>query len=123
MVITSTRKRQLLAWIGVGSLAVHTAIWAGVPALATLGVVGSLVWVGVSHVLSHSLTKIAKDAQQYAVAEREAAEWQAAQEAHLFERQFRLRQTNRVRSVCISRRLFAMRFAGASCLIIASESK
>ncbi len=96
MVITSTRKRQLLAWIGVGSLAVHTAIWAGVPALATLGVVGSLVWVGVSHVLSHSLTKIAKDAQQYAVAEREAAEWQAAQEAHLFERQFRLRQTNRM---------------------------
>ena len=96
MVITSTRKRQRLAWIGVGSLAVHTAIWAGVPALATLGVVGSLVWVGVSHVLSHSLTKIAKDAQQYAVAEREAAEWQAAQEAHLFERQFRLRQTNRM---------------------------
>ncbi|MEO7349575.1 MAG: hypothetical protein ABIW32_06940 [Terrimesophilobacter sp.] len=96
MVITSTRKRQFLAWTGVAFLAIHTAIWAGVPALATLGVVGSLVWVGVSHVLSHSLTKIAKDARQYAVAEREAAEWQAAQEAHVFERQFRLRQTNRM---------------------------
>lgn len=96
MVITSTRKRQILAWSGVGFLVVHTAFWAGVPALATLGVVGSLVWVGVSHVISHSLTKIAKDARQYGIAEREAAEWQAAQEARLFERQFRLRQTNRM---------------------------
>lgn len=96
MVITSTRKQHFLAWIGVSALAVHTVIWAGVGALATLGVVGSIVWVGVSHVLSHSLARIGKDAQQYVVAEREATEWQAAQEAHLFERQFRLRQTNRM---------------------------
>ncbi|TFB80767.1 hypothetical protein E3N84_05195 [Terrimesophilobacter mesophilus] len=96
MVITSTRKQHFLAWVGVLSLAVQTTIWAGVGALATLGVVGSIVWVAVSHVLSRSLAKIGKDAQQYVVAEREAADWQAAQEAHLFERQFRLRQTNRM---------------------------
>lgn len=96
MVITSTRKQHFLAWIGVLSLAVHTVVWAGFGALATLGVVGSVVWVAVSHVLSHSLARIGKDAQQYVVAEREATEWQAAQEAHLFERQFRLRQTNRM---------------------------
>ncbi|MEO6941781.1 MAG: hypothetical protein ABI238_02370 [Terrimesophilobacter sp.] len=96
MVITSTRRRHFLAWVGVISLAVQTTIWAGVGALATLGVVGSLVWVAVSHVLSHSLAKISKDAQQYVVAERAAEDWQAAQEAHLFERQFRLRQTNRM---------------------------
>ncbi len=96
MVITSTRNRHLLAWIGVGALAAHTIVWAGVGALATLGVVGSVMWVAVSHVLSRSLGRISRDAQQYAVAEREAAEWQAAQEAHLSERQFRLRQTNRM---------------------------
>lgn len=96
MVITSTRTRHVFAWLGVGSLAVQTALWAGVPALATLGVVGSIMWVAVSHVLFRSLAKISRDAQHYAVAEREAAEWQAAQEAHLFERQFRLRQTNRM---------------------------
>jgi hypothetical protein len=96
MVITSTRRRHFLAWVGVASLAVQTAVWAGVGALATLGVVGSIVWVAVSHVLSRSLAKIGRDAQQFVVAEREAAEWQAAQEAHLFERQFRLRQTNRM---------------------------
>ncbi len=96
MVITSTRKQHLLAWLGVLSLAVQTTVWAGPGALGTLGVIGSVVWVAVSHVLSHSLARIAKDAQQYVVAERAATEWQAAQDAHLFERQFRLRQTNRM---------------------------
>jgi hypothetical protein len=96
MVITSTRRRHLFAWIGVASLAVQTTIWAGPGALATLGVVGSIVWVAVSHVLSSSLARIGRDAQQFVEAGREAAEWQAAQEAHLFERQFRLRQTNRM---------------------------
>lgn len=96
MVITSTRRRHLLAWVGVGSLAVQTAAWAGIGSLATLGVVGSVVWVAVSHVLSGALARISRDAREYALAEREAAEWQAAQEAHLFERRFRLRQTNRM---------------------------
>ncbi len=96
MVITSTRRRHFFAWLGVAFLAVQTVIWAGFGALATLGVVGSIVWVGISHVLSVSLARIGKDAQQYVIAEREAAAWQAAQEAHLFERQFRLRQTNRM---------------------------
>lgn len=96
MVITSTRKQNLFAWLGVGALALHTTVWAGPAALATLGVVGSILWVAVSNVLSYSLAKISRDARQYALAEREAAEWQAAQDAHLFERQFRLRQTNRM---------------------------
>ncbi len=96
MVITSTRRRHVFAWAGVAFLAVQTVIWAGFGALATLGVVGSIVWVGISHVLSVSLARIAKAAQRYVLAEREATAWQAAQEAHLFERQFRLRQTNRM---------------------------
>ncbi len=96
MVITSTRKRHLFAWMGVVALAMHTVFWAGPGGLITLGVVGSLMWVAVSHVTSHALTKIAKDARQYVVAEREAAQWQAAQDAHFYERQFRLHQTNRM---------------------------
>ena len=96
MVITSTRKWHLLAWVGVVSLAIHTTLWAGPGALVTLGVVGSLVWVAVSHITSSSLAKIAKNAKQYVAAERGAAQWQAAQDAHFFERQFRLRQTNRM---------------------------
>lgn len=96
MVITSTRRRHVFAWIGVCALALQTIAWAGFGALTALGVVGSVSWVAISHVLSRSLAKAGRDARQYAMAEREAVEWRAAQEAHVSERQFRLGQTSRM---------------------------
>jgi hypothetical protein len=83
--------------LGIGFLALHTVAIVGNvgPAgLFSLGIVGSASWVAVSHVLSSALTKASKDAQRFAIAEREATDWQAAQEAHLHERQFRLGQTS-----------------------------
>ncbi|WP_426519751.1 hypothetical protein ACPPVQ_06335 [Diaminobutyricibacter sp. McL0618] len=96
MTIAAVRRQQLAAWIGVGFLALQTVVWAGFPALAGLGVIGSVVWVGIAVVISGSLAKAGRDALQFARAEREATEWQAAQEAHVMERQLRLRQTYRV---------------------------
>jgi hypothetical protein len=96
MTIVAVRRQQFSAWIGVAYLAVQTVVWAGVPALAGVGVIGSVVWVGVAVVISGSLAKAGRDALQFARAEREATEWQAAQEAHVMERQMRLRQTYRV---------------------------
>ncbi|TDW30670.1 hypothetical protein [Cryobacterium psychrophilum] len=96
LTITATRKRPLLAWIGAGVLVVHTVLWAGPGALGSMGVIGSVVWVAAAALLSRALAKAARDAQQFSRAEREAARWQAAQEAHLDERQVRLRVTNRL---------------------------
>ena len=96
MVITSSRRRQTAAWIAVSFLAVQTFAWEGPGALVEFGVVGSIAWVGISHALAFSLSSAGRDARQYALAEREAVEWRAAQDAHLFERQFRLRQTSRM---------------------------
>lgn len=96
MVITSTRRRHGLAWLGIGALVVQTVAWAGIGGLVAYGVVGSVLWVGVSHALSLSLAKASRDTRQYALAEREAVEWRAAQEAHVSERQFRLGQTSRM---------------------------
>lgn len=96
MVITSTRLRHTFAWIGIGVLVVQSIAWAGFGAIIALGLFGSVVWVGISHAISRSLANTSRHARQFAVAEREAAAWQAAQEAHLFERQFRLRQTSRM---------------------------
>ncbi|WP_353988447.1 hypothetical protein [Ruicaihuangia caeni] len=95
MTITSTRRRHSYAWVGISTLVVQTVLWAGPGALGAIGVVGSVVWVAVSHILSSGLSRAAQDASKFALAEREAAEWQAAQEAHLYERQFRLAQTSR----------------------------
>jgi hypothetical protein len=94
MTITSTRRRHSFAWVGVGFLVVQTVFWAGPGALGAIGVIGSVVWVAVSHVLSSGMVKATRDAQRFALAEREATDWQAAQEAHVYERQFRLDQTS-----------------------------
>jgi hypothetical protein len=77
-------------------LVVQSIAWAGPGAIIALGLFGSVVWVGISHAISRSLANTTRHARQFALAEREAAAWQAAQEAHLFERQFRLRQTSRM---------------------------
>jgi len=94
MTITSTRRRHSFAWLGVGFLAVQTVMWAGPGGLAELGVIGSISWVAVAHVLSSGMAKATRDAQRFTMAEREATDWQAAQEAHVSERQFRLGQTS-----------------------------
>jgi hypothetical protein len=94
MTITSTRRRHSFAWVGVAFLAVQTIVWAGPGALGGIGVIGSVSWVAVSHILSRGMAKATKDAQRFALAEREATDWQAMQEAHVYERQFRLGQTS-----------------------------
>ena len=103
MTITATRRRATLAWVGVGFLFAHTIVWAGPGALASMGVIGSMVWVLVAVMLSRSLAKAGRDARQYGLAEREATEWQAAQEAHLYERQVRLAQTIRLAAPMLRR--------------------
>jgi hypothetical protein len=94
MTITSTRRRHTFAWIGVAFLVVQSIYWGGPGTLGGIGVIGSVVWVGVSHVVSNGVAKATRDGQRFAQAEREATDWQAAQEAHVFERQFRLDQTS-----------------------------
>ncbi|AYF99515.1 hypothetical protein D7I47_08655 [Protaetiibacter intestinalis] len=94
MTITAVRLRPGFAWAGIVFLVVQTLFWSGPQALATIGVIGSASWVGVAHILTNTLAKASRDSERFARAEREATEWQAAQEAHLNERQFRLGQTS-----------------------------
>ena len=94
MTITSTRRRNAFAWIGMAFLTAQTVWWAGPLGLLALGVVGSITWVAISHMLGKALAKAGRDAQQFALAEREATDWKAAQDAHLSERQARLGQTS-----------------------------
>jgi len=94
LTVTATRRRAAFAWAGIVFLIVHTLLWAGPASLITLGVGGSVTWVAVAHILSRAMAKATKDARRFALAEREATDWQAAQEAHVFERQFRLGQTS-----------------------------
>lgn len=93
LTICTARWRPGFGWAGIAFLTAQSVLWAGPVSLGSLGVVGSAVWVGVAHIITYTLTKAERDSQGFALAEREAAEWQAAQEAHLVERQYRLGQT------------------------------
>ena len=72
----------------------QTVLWAGPLGLVSLGVIGSASWVTVASVIRSALTRAARDARRFTLAEREATDWHAAQEAHVMERQFRLGQTS-----------------------------
>jgi len=95
MVIVSARRRRGLAWTGVGFLAVHAVVWGGPAALVDTGVIGSVSWVAFSTAMSATLARAGRETREFVLAEQEAADWQAAQEAHLSERQVRLAQTGR----------------------------
>ena len=94
LTIVATRRRYGYAWAGTAFLVVHTVAWAGVPAIITIGVVGSVAWVAAAQMIGRGMATATRDAQRFALAEREATDWQALQEAHVSERQFRLGQTN-----------------------------
>jgi hypothetical protein len=103
MTITAARRQLIAAWLGVLALAVQTVIWDGFAALGQLGVVGSIVWVAIAHMLSSALASAARSTRRYVQAEREAAAWQAAQDAHLFEGRMRLAQTQRIAAPMLRR--------------------
>lgn len=103
MTIVAVRGRFVVAWLGVGFLAVHTVVWAGWTALGSTGVLGSIVWVGVAQVTAVTITGAARDAAGFAAAEREASAWKAAQDAHVLERNTRLEQTSRVAAPMLRR--------------------
>jgi hypothetical protein len=103
MTIAAARRQILAAWLGVIALAVQTVVWAGPLALGTLGVIGSIAWVAIAHMLAAALGTAARETRRYAQAEREAAEWQAAQDAHVFEGRARLAHTNRVAAPMLRR--------------------
>lgn len=96
LTITAVRRHIALAWFGLALLVLQTVLWAGPLALTRFGVIGDVVWVAVAHVFARALARATLDVRQFARAEREAVEWQAAQDAHHYERQVRVAQTNRM---------------------------
>lgn len=96
LTIVAVRQRIGWAWVGAGILVLHTILWAGPFALAPLGVLGSLSWVAVATAVMRGIIRASRETAAFANAEREAADWHAAQEAHLYVRQLRVIQTKRI---------------------------
>lgn len=96
MTITAVRRREAFAWIGIIFLTAQSILWAGAGVALQIGIPGSILWVALASILTRSLVRVGRDEQNLAIAEREAAQWQAAQDAHHEERRVRLKQAERV---------------------------
>ena len=96
LVLTMIRRRPLHAWIGAGLVLAQTFVWAGPAGVISIGAAPMVLWVAAAFFGVRSLSHAMRDIHQFARSEREAVEWQAAQDAHHFERQVRLTQTSRV---------------------------
>jgi hypothetical protein len=103
LVITVVRGQPVFAWIGVAATIVSIALWANLLTLTTIGVIGGALWVAVAHALSVALVRAEQDAAQYARAGIKAAEWQANQEALLYERRHRLEQMDKLAAPMLRR--------------------
>lgn len=95
MVMTVVRGRELLAWTGVIFLSVYSTAWAGFSFAVKMGVSGALMWVAMASLLARLLARTRREEAEYIAAERAAADWQAAQDAHDIERSLRLEATTR----------------------------
>ncbi|WP_253258850.1 hypothetical protein [Subtercola boreus] len=96
MTIVTVRRRALFGWIGIVVLGVSILAWSDPLRLTTTGWIGSAVWVGVAHALTHALSRASRDTTLFARAELDAAAWHATQEAQLTEGRHRLDNMNRV---------------------------
>jgi hypothetical protein len=96
MVILVVRRRIWFAWVGIAVLIAHTILWDGPGAIGTLGVTGSVSWVAIATAFTYATNRAIRVTRDFVRAEQETADWQAAQDAHVYERQFRLQQTTRM---------------------------
>ena len=96
LVLTMLKRRPTHAWIGAGLVLGQTLVQSGWSGALDTGAAPMVLWVAAAWFGVRSLSHAMRDIQQFARSEREAVEWQAAQDAHHFERQVRLTQTSRV---------------------------
>ena len=92
MTIVMVRRRQWVAWTGIAVLAIESMIWMGPLTALALGLVGSIVWVGVAQLLMFSLDRAALDTAQLAQLQRAASGWQASQVVRQRERRVQVQQ-------------------------------
>ncbi|HWI31359.1 MAG TPA: hypothetical protein VNT50_07695, partial [Microbacterium sp.] len=79
MTIVMTRRRPWVAWSGTVLLAAGCALWMSLPVALALGLVGSIVWVGLAQLLVRSMDRAARDTTKLAELQQAASGWQASQ--------------------------------------------
>lgn len=103
VVVLLWRRRALPAAILLGALMLHTYVWGGFAALNGFGVVAAALLIALMAAGGWAVARTEHHLSSFSDAEREALEWQAAQEAYQDERQGRLATTARLSSAMLHR--------------------
>ncbi|GAA4348465.1 hypothetical protein [Microbacterium rhizosphaerae] len=92
MTIVMVRRRTWWAWAGTAALAVVSAVWLGPLNALAMGLVGSILWVGVAQLLMRSFDRAARDTSQLQELQAAASSWQAAQSGRRRERRVQVQR-------------------------------
>lgn len=103
VVVLIWRSRQGAAWLLLGFLLLHTYAWGGLDALNGFGVVAAALIIAVMAAGGWAVARTEQDLSRFSAAERQALEWEAAQDAYQSERQTRLATTARLASGMLQR--------------------
>jgi len=103
VVLLLWRRRALGAWILLGGLVLHTYAWGGLEALNSIGVIAAVLLIAVIAAGGWAVARTEHHLSTFSDAEREALEWQAAQDAYHAERQGRLATTARLSTAMLER--------------------
>lgn len=103
MTIVMVRRRPWFAWAGTAALAAGSAIWLGPLTALALGMVGSLMWVTVAHLVVFSLGKAEGDTSRLAGLQQAASAWQASQAGRQRERRVQIQRALAVAGPVLTR--------------------
>jgi hypothetical protein len=92
MTIVMVRRRPWVAWTGTALMAASCMFWMGPLNALGLGLVGSLVWVIVAHLLLISINRAARDTRRLTMLQRAASAWQASQTVRQRERRVQVQR-------------------------------
>lgn len=92
MTIVMVRRRPWVAWIGTALMAASCMFWMGPLNALGLGLVGSVVWVIVAHLLLISIKRAARDTRRLTSLQRAASAWQASQSVRQRERRVQVQR-------------------------------
>ncbi|GAA4754059.1 hypothetical protein GCM10025783_28760 [Amnibacterium soli] len=103
VVVLLWRRRPVGSGILLGGLVLHTYAWGGLEALNGFGVIAATLLIAVMAAGGFAAERTEQHLRAFSGAEREALEWQAAQDAYHAEREVRLVTTARLASGMLQR--------------------
>ncbi|GAA1863059.1 hypothetical protein ACFQZV_12510 [Microbacterium koreense] len=103
MVIVLVRRRAWMAWAGIAVLTIESMVLMGPASALALGLVGSIVWVIVAHLVRFSLDRAARDTSQLAQLQRAASAWQSSQLVRQRERRVQIQRALAIAGPVLSR--------------------